>query len=297
MIVLMEDIYVSVAFAIVGAAMGSFAAATVWRLRAKQLVQDKKAGEKVDKKEYQRLLPLTKHKGCKDRSIDLDTGKRLQWYDLIPIVSWLVLRGKSRYSGKPIGYFELLMEVGMAAFFVVSFLLWAYPLDSVIEVSKFIIWLVAGVLLAMQFATDYKWSILWSVPGYLLIGLGVAFSVLTVLGAVDVGAALWSVGGSVAILGGLYFVLYAVSRERWVGFGDVILGVGLGLLLADWMLALVALFLANLIGSIVVLIGFATRKVSRGQHVPFGPFFIAGAVVSQLVGSQIIVWYMSAFLV
>ena len=292
----MNEIFIGGALAIIGAALGSFAGAQVWRLRARQLVEDKRAGVKVNQKEYKRLLPLTKQKFLQDRSIDLDTGKQLQWYDMIPIVSWLALRGKSRYSGKPIGYFEFIIEIGLALFFVGSFVFWAAPLTTPLEITKFVVWLIAGVLLAIQFATDYKWSILWSMISYALIGVGVIYATLTVIGSVDTVAALWSVGGAVAVLGGLYFVLYAVSRERWVGFGDVVLGIALGLLLADWMLAIVALFMANLIGSVVVLVGFATKRVTRGQHVPFGPFFIAGAVVAQLFGQAIITWYTSGFL-
>jgi prepilin signal peptidase PulO-like enzyme (type II secretory pathway) len=292
----MNEVFIVISLAIFGAALGSFAGAQVWRLRARQLVEDKKAGEKVDKKEYARLLPLTKQPALRDRSIDLDTGKPLAWYDMIPIVSWLMLRGKSRYSGKPIGSFELLMEIGMALFFVMSFIWWPHPLTDWVQVTKFGIWLVAGVVLAVQFATDYKWSILWTLLSYVVIGLGVMSAVVTVVGAVDVGAALWSAVGSTLILGGLYFVLYAVSRERWVGFGDVLLGIGLGLLLADWMLALVALFMANLIGTVVVMVGFAAKKLKRGQHVPFGPFFITGAVVAQLFGSAVVQWYLSSVL-
>ncbi len=292
----MDNVIIGVGLFVLGAALGSFAGAQVWRLRARQLVEEKKAGGKVDAQEYKRLLPLTKQRFWRDRSIDFDTGKPLKWYDMIPIVSWLVLRGKSRYSGKFIGWFEFLMEIGLATFFVLSFVLWPQPLEGWLEITKFTVWLVAGVLFALQFATDCKWNILWTVPSFLIIGLGVLYAIVTVIGAVDVVAALWSIAGSVLVLGGLYFFLYAVSRERWVGLGDAILGVGLGLLLADWTLAFVALFMANLIGSIVVLAGFATKRVKRNQHVPFGPFLIAGTVVAQLVGSQIISWYFSTFL-
>ena len=66
----------SIVAVVVGAAMGSFAGAQVWRLRARQLVEEKQAGEKVDAKEYKRLLPLTKRGLLTDRSIDLDTGGR-----------------------------------------------------------------------------------------------------------------------------------------------------------------------------------------------------------------------------
>ena len=296
MIVLMNDILIYVALVMVGAACGSFAGAQLWRLRASQLVEDKEAGEKVNEKEYKRLLPLTKQKGLKDRSIDLDTGKQLAWYDLIPIVSWLALRGKSRYSGKPIGIFEFLREIGVAVFFVLTYVFWPSPLTSPIEIAKFVIWLIAGVILAIQFATDYKWQILWTWLSCALIALGFVYAALTIISAPDTWDAFVSVAGSVSILGGLYFILYLVSRERWVGLGDAILGLGLGLLLADWMLAFIALFMANLIGTIVVLVGFATRKIKRGQHVPFGPFFIAGTIIALLFGDMIIRWYFTILL-
>lgn len=295
MIVLMNEWFIGIMLFAVGAACGSFAGAQVWRLRARQLVAEKAAGNKVDAKELERLKPLAEKKLWSDRSIDLDTGKELKWYDLIPIVSWLMLRGKSRYSGKPIGMFEFIIELGMALFFLFSFLLWPVPLNSFFEVAKFILWLIAGVLLGVQVATDYKWSILWSLVGYGIIFVGSLSSVLTLIESYNFTASLYSILGSVAILGGLYFLLFAVSRERWVGFGDVILGIGLGLLLGDWMLALVALFLANLFGAITVLWGMATKKIKRGQHVPFGPFFIAGAVVAKFYGAAIASWYFSTF--
>lgn len=288
-------IFIVIALAVFGAMCGSFAGAQTWRLRARQLAFDKAAGEKVNAGELKRLAPLSKTNWRSDRSIDLDTGQPLRWFELLPIASWLVQGGKSRHSGKPIGYFELVIEIGLALFFVLSYLLWPYELNGAFEVARLVIWLLAGVLLAIQFATDYKWKILWSGLSFMLIGLGAGFAALTVLLSVDSAAAIWSAVWSLLILGGLYFVLYAVSRERWVGLGDVFLGAGLGLLLADWVLALVALFLANLIGSVVVLVGFATKKIARKQQIPFGPFLILGAVLAQLVGASISQWYIGLF--
>ena len=295
--VIMNEITIGILLGVLGAMLGSFAGAQVWRLRARQLVDDKKLGNKVDKAEYKRLLPLTKSSLLKDRSIDLDTGKVLPWYDLIPVVSWLLLRGKSRYSGKPIGYFEFVIEVGLAIFFVGSFIFWPQPLDSIISVAQFSIWLIAGLILAVQFALDFKWKFLWSSLSYAVIGLGLIYVVLAVVGSADRLTAAYSAVGSVLILGGLYYALYAISRERWVGLGDVFLGIGLGLLLADWRLALIALFMANLIGCIVVIPGMIMKKIGRHQQVPFGPFFILGAIVAQLWGVPILDFYFSLLLI
>ena len=101
--------------------MGSYAGATVWRLRARQLVEDKADGEKVDSKEYKKLLPLTQSTLANDRSRCLHCGHTLAWYDLLPLASWISTKGKCRYCGKKIGNFEPLMEIGTAIVFVAAF--------------------------------------------------------------------------------------------------------------------------------------------------------------------------------
>jgi prepilin signal peptidase PulO-like enzyme (type II secretory pathway) len=92
----------------------------------------------------------------------------------------------------------------------------------------------------------------------------------------------------------LYFALWLVSGGRWVGFGDVKLGLGLGLLLGDWRLALLALFLANFIGTLLVLPGILTRKIGRGTQVPFGPLLIAGFAIALLYGPAFINFFDAA---
>lgn len=291
----MNDIYIAIVLGVLGAALGSYAGALVWRLRAKQLVEDKATGEKVDTKELKRLKPLTRISLLKDRSIDLETGKQLKWYDLIPIISYISLRGKSRYSGKPIGRGELLIELGLAAFFVLSFVFWPYELVTVPAIIQFIVWLIAGVGLATLFSYDVRWFLLPDRVNFTVIGLGLVYATLSVVGAVDVAAQLTSILVGVFILSGIYLVLWLISKGRWIGFGDVKLGLGLALLLADWQLAFLALFAANLIGTLLVVPFMITGKLQRGAHVPFGPLLIAGAVLTQVFGVYIIDAYFSLF--
>jgi prepilin signal peptidase PulO-like enzyme (type II secretory pathway) len=103
-----------------------------------------------------------------------------------------------------------------------------------------------------------------------------------------------SMAGSVVVLSGLYYLLWLISKGRWIGFGDVKLGLALALLLSDWRLALIALFGANLIGSLLVIPGMLTGRISRNAHVPFGPLLIAGTILAMLFGKQIIAWYQTA---
>ena len=292
----MDTIFIAVSLFIIGAALGSFAGAQVWRLRARQLVLDKQAGEKVSEKEYKRLLPLTKQSVVTDHSIDLDTGKRLPWYDLIPVLSWLLLRGRSRFSGKPIGYFEFLIELGVGVFFVTSFLLWPENLVTPLQIIRFALWLLAGVCLAILFTYDAKWFLLPDRITFVFVILGLLYAGSFLVASKTPLDLLVSIAGSLVILSGLYLLLYIISRGRWIGFGDIKLGVGLALFVVDWRLAFIALFLANLYGTLLVLPGLISGKLKRSTHVPFGPLLILGMITAVLVGNNILNWYMSIIL-
>jgi leader peptidase (prepilin peptidase)/N-methyltransferase len=288
----MIEIITLTGLTLLGLVLGSFVGASVWRLRAYQLKADKKAGEKVDNAEWKRLKPLTEKNMRDDRSQCLHCGYQLQWFDLIPLVSWLSLKGKCRNCRQPIGKFELLTEVGVAVFFVASYVFWPFPITDILSGALFATWLLAGVGLAILFAYDAKWYLLPDKVNFVVAGLGLVSVILTMVISGDALGPLYGATLAVAIMSGLYLVLYLVSRGAWIGFGDVKLGVGLGLLLGDWQLAILALFLANVIGCLIVLPLMAAGKVSRTTQVPFGPLLIAGTVIAKLCGAAIISWYL-----
>lgn len=287
----MEEVIMAGILSIFGAVLGSFAAASVWRLRARQLVDDKAAGEPVDKHEYKALLPLTKSNFKNDRSRCLSCQHPLAWYDLLPLVSWLSLGGRCRYCRKPIGRFEPLMELGVAAYFVGSYLLWPLPLDDTLSGIQFVVWLIAGVMLAILFAYDLKWFLLPDQIMFPLIGVSSVFAIIGIIDAPNMVAAVASLAGAIAILSGLYWALWHISKGQWIGFGDVKLGLALALLLVDWRLAFIALFGANLIGVLIVVPGMLAGKISRTTRVPFGPLLVAGMLVAMFAGP----WLVSAY--
>jgi prepilin signal peptidase PulO-like enzyme (type II secretory pathway) len=287
------EIAVYSALVLLGLCFGSFAGATVWRLRARQLAIDKQQHETYDKKEYARLKKLTSHSALSDRSQCLHCNYQLRWYDLIPVVSWLTLKGKCRNCRKPIGSFELLIELGMAAFFVLSYVLWPLALGTPLEVAHFILWLVAGVIMGVLFAYDAKWFLLPDKYTWALAVVGLAMLAVRIAqGTSFLEVAIQAIG-AVGVLSGLYAVLFVVSKGRWIGFGDVKLGIGLGLLLGNWQLALLALFLANLIGCLIVIPLMLVGKLKRNAHVPFGPMLIAGTVSAWFLGLQAVIFYLT----
>ena len=273
--------------AVLGLVLGSFAGATVWRLRARQLVEDAAAGEAHDKRELQRLKPLANGMfGARDRSRCLECRHELAWFDLLPLVSWLSTGGACRYCKKPIGWFEPAIEIGTATLFVSVYHHWLST-STVAAWPLLVGWLAVTTLLVILLAYDAKWFLLPNAVMFPLIGLAFVMAAVNIALATEPLLALASTAGSVAILGGLYLVLWLVSRGAWVGFGDVKLGLALGLLLGDWLLAFLTLFAANLIGVLIVLPGLASGRLSRKAHVPFGPMLIAGFFVALFFGYQL----------
>ena len=82
---------------------------------------------------------------------------------------------------------------------------------------------------------------------------------------------------SVAILGGLYLVLYLVSKGKWVGDGDWLLGLAIGLALMSPWLALITLFLSNLLATIVI---YPSTRKRKQKRIHFGPFMVIGFVIA-----------------
>lgn len=275
---------------LLGLCMGSFIGAQIWRLRSRQLVADKKYHEPVDKKEFSRLMPLSKTRQRDDYSRCLTCGHRLRWYDLVPVVSWVSTAGNCRYCHHKIGGFEPLMELVTMTLFIVSYLLWPWGIVSAGQIILFVLWFAIISMMILLAAYDIRWQLLPDAINVSLIVVTAIFVLVRVWVIGDV--SFLSTIGSIGMLAGLYGILYAVSKGAWIGFGDVKLSISLGLMLVDWRLAFVALFFANLIGCVIVLPGLLRRNLTRESKIAFGPLLIAGTLIAWWWGSQLISWLM-----
>lgn len=285
----MVTVLYSIVLGGLGLVFGSFAGAQMWRLRANQLVEDKREGYEYDKGELKQLAPLLQKNLTRDRSQCLSCHHTLGLRDLIPLLSWLSTGGRCRYCKTSIGYLEPLIELGTAGMFVLSYIHWPFgEIRGGTSLVLFGLWLIGLVCLAILVAYDSKWKLLPDKITYVFTFVAAFFLLTRVVSGQAVDA--WSVAGSLAILSGLYGVLHVFSKGSWIGLGDVKLGVGLALFLADWKLAFVALFLANLIGCFVVVPGIMSKRLTRQSQVPFGPFLVIGMVISFLYGSTIVEW-------
>ena len=91
--------------------------------------------------------------------------------------------------------------------------------------------------------------------------------------------------------GGFFFVLVAVSKERWMGWGDVKLGSFLGLILG-YPLILITIMSSVVVGAIYGLALMAFGKKKLKDPIPFGPFLVIGALIAIFAGRYILAWYL-----
>ena len=159
-----------------------------------------------------------------------------------------------------------------------------------------VLWLTSLVLLAILFVYDLRWLLLPDVINIPFIILGAIFAGIKVCLAGDFSKSLMTLFGSIAIRRGIYMVLYLFSKYRygedktWIGFGDVKLGLGLGLFLGNWLLAFAALFIANLIGTLLVLPSMMRGKLQATSRICFGPLLIVGFLLAWFFSRQILEW-------
>lgn len=251
-----------------GAVFGSFAGAVAWRIKKeKDFVKGRSECEHC----HHTLAPL----------------------DLIPIFSWLFLRGKCRYCKKPIGLSSLLLEVMLGLAFALTYLTWPFGFEGWLPGAMFGIWLVGLVILAVLAIYDLRWTLLPDRLVWPLVVLAALFFVgRMILGGTPVGQWLLEALYGLVPITGIYGLLYLVSNGKWIGFGDVKLGIAIGLFLG-WQQALLTLILANFIGFLFVLPGLISHRLDRSSHVPFGPFLIVGTVLAFLYGQPLINTYIN----
>ncbi len=263
---------------VLGLCLGSFVNALVWRLHQQN---------KTIKSKGTNAKSLSIVNG---RSICPNCSHELAAKDLIPLVSWLILQGKCRYCHKPISIQYPAVELTTTLLFLVSYIYWPFAFDNK-GTTLFIFWLAFLVGLTALAVYDIKWYLLPNKIVYFFIGLGVIQALLLILafngGLKEIGQIILSF----LIGSGLFYALFQISNGKWIGGGDVKLGMLLGLILADPSLSLLMIFIASLVGTAVSLPLLAVNRVKKDSRVPFGPFLIAGTIITRLFGAALIAWY------
>ena len=214
--------------------------------------------------------------------------------DLVPVLSWVWLRGKCRYCHKPIDD-NPLVELTLPLLFVASYLWWPLPLHGQ-GLFDFIVWLLLLIGFVILAVYDLRWLLLPNVVVFPVIGVSAAYVLSNVVFFHAPVRNLLQAALGVVIVSGLFWVLFQVSKGRWIGFGDVKLAIALGLLAGTPAKAVLLLFFASFLGTLVALPLVAAGQAGRKTKLPFGPLLLAATVLVQLFGSDVIDWYTGLFL-
>ncbi|NOZ92837.1 prepilin peptidase [bacterium 3DAC] len=253
---------------LIGASIGSFLNVVIYRIPR---------GESI-------VYPPSKCPYC---------GHKLAWYDMIPILSYIMLGGKCRYCGKRISPLYPAIEFITGLWTVIVFVL-VFPqgIDAFVEVLVFGYFAIVLSVIDMQ---------LYILPNKILLPMAV-FEVAWTLFAFALG---WEtlldirnrVIGSLVLL--VFFLIIYYLVPDGMGEGDVKLSPIIG-----WFLGFPKIvpwfFIAFGLGALVGIVFMLMTKIFKGESkhvVPFGPFMLWGAVLAWFYGIPIILWYRRLFFI
>ncbi len=208
-------------------------------------------------------------------------GMQIAAYDNVPVLSWLLLRGRARCCGAKISARYPLTELALGALYAATaIVLWDEP-------GEVALGLVFVTMLLAITLTDLERRI---IPNKILI---VAAVLAVAIAAATDPSSLPERGIAAIAAGGLLF-LVALAYPKGMGLGDVKLAAVMGLFLGRNVAP--AIFVALLAGSVVGLALIARRgAAARKMAIPFGPFLALGGVVGLLAGNELVDWYLSTF--
>ena len=235
--------------------------------------------------------------GLKNRSYCPHCKKTLSWQDLIPVLSFLILRGRCRHCRQKISWQYPLVEIatGLLFLLIFNFQFSIFNEFSIFNFLKLIYYWTIACFLIVVFVYDLKHyiipdqivypAILVSDIWYFISGIFDIYTKYEILNTIysAFGAALF------------FLLIVLISRGKWMGVGDIKLAFFMGLILG-FPNILVAIFSAFFIGAIIG-IGLMTagRKTMKSE-IPFGPFLVTGTMSAIFFGESLTDWYLNLFL-
>lgn len=272
---------------LLGLAVGSFINALVYRLK-------------------------TNRKIIRARSICPKCKTQLKFWDLIPVLSFIFLRGRCRTCHQKISWQYPSVELATGIIFILVFyyqILATRHWSLVTFLSLFFYLFIAACLIAI-FVYDLKYSLIPDKIIYPAIIINFIYAAAAIILYFlkykeifyrlyphtwpPVYNPLYLLYG-VFIGGGFFLIMVLLSRGRWMGVGDIKLGTLMGLLLG-FPLIILALFISFITGALVGLILITLKKKTMKSQIPFGPFLVLGTFIALFWGSQILNWYLGMLL-
>ena len=213
-------------------------------------------------------LPLGQ--SIKGRSRCLRCGKTIRAIDLIPVISFVLLRGRCRSCKEKLGWQYPAVELGSGFLALLAFII--APSLFLAVILAFALWLL--LLISMVDARIQGIPDSFNIPFIIL-----AFIYMALVKTFDPYAFIIGVG--------FFGAQWLISRGKWIGNGDVLLAVGLSALLGTRELVLFMLITSYILGALMASAFLLIGKMTRRDHIAFGPFLALGTLLSLLVGDMV----------
>lgn len=207
--------------------------------------------------------------------------EKLRWTDLLPIASYLILKGRCRYCHAPISPRYPLVEAACGILAVLCFLRFGWDIRTGLVFGTSVILLAVSLIDADTM----------EIPNELVVAL-IPFAVCAVWGWRDIPLGDRVIG--FFIISGSMFLLTLIVHGAFGG-GDIKLMAVCGFMLG-WKITLVAFFIALLTGGGYASFLLVTKKGKRGEHMAFGPYLCAGVVAALFFGAEMLRFYLKLYL-
>ncbi len=234
------------------------------------------------------LIPRLKHQSpgiVFGRSFCPKCHHQLGLKDLIPLLSFLLLKGKCRYCQSKVSLSYPLLELFTGLIFLLLYLKF-FAIEN--QIITLIIYQIYALVLIFIFFYD-----LWyfEINDYILIPAIISALIISFFSFPLIPRV------SDALLGALiplsFFLLQIIiSKGTWIGGGDLRIGAFMGLILG-WQKTAAALIISYLIGGIFSLVIILLQKAKLKSAIPFGPFLVSGTLIAILWGENLIHWYIN----
>ncbi len=256
------------------------------------------------------IYRLASHQSVWGRSYCPKCQSQIAWYDNIPLISFIILRGRCRSCHEKISWQYPMVELAAGLLFFWS--VWrlnnqlaiiTYQLFSPTagQYLRFVLaifrdWLIFFTLLFV-FVYDFRYSRIEDVV--LLPATGLVFilnlttpQLLSFLNGDFIVDQIRQMAIGIVIAVGFFALQYFATRGKGIGLGDLRIGLFMGAALASWPLVIVALFSSYVIGGLVSLILVLLGRKKIKSQIPLGPFLATGMVIAFIYGVQMIAWYL-----
>jgi leader peptidase (prepilin peptidase)/N-methyltransferase len=205
----------------------------------------------------------------------------LKPYDNVPVLGFLMLRGRCRECGAPISARYPFVELLTMGVFIAAYLL--YPLPLMVQRIAF------GCAMIVLFFVDLEHHRLpneITLPG-IVVGFVCSFFMppgwmSSLIGILAGGGVLWAIGA----------LWFALRHEEGMGFGDVKMLAMIGAFLG-WQLMVATLFVSTVLGSVIGVALIAAKRGNMKTALPFGCFLAIASILSSVAGEWAVRWYMS----